>query len=263
MLAWSKKQHFGKNNQGEWDGGHHAAYRLMNDGQSLSKNTVPLFLFFVSPSQSLSLYPSFSLLERQHEALAEHDSVSSIYSQVVSSSSWGTRYTILWRGRGYKLQLFICRGRQGSPIFSPIYFVHTILKRDWKRAGHRIKERSRPPEWQNMIQRCPMSVFHLILAGSPSGEIPQTHLQSSARGAEGKGMDIHTQRERRRDGRWISLWLILWVWESRAPNTGWPGFSNEFDSSLCLLSLTGDQGCIITSSTHTHTHARTNRSMGS
>lgn len=37
-----------------------------------------------------------------------------------------------------------------------------------------------------------------------------------------------------------SLWLILWVWKSRVPNTGWPGFSNEFDSSLCLLSLAGD-----------------------
>lgn len=122
-----------------------------------------------------------------------------------------------------------------------------------------------------MIQRCPVSVFHLILAGSPSGEIPQTHFQSSVgrRGLNGEGWrerkereskHTHTERwrerergrDRGRDRRWISLWLILWVWESRAPNTGWPGFSNEFDSSLCLPSLTGDQDCIITSSTHTH-----------
>lgn len=96
-----------------------------------------------------------------------------------------------------------------------------------------------------MIERCPVSVFHLILAGSPSGEIPQTHLQSSARGAEVKRNGerrekvTHIEKEREMGGG-SSLWLILWVWESRAPNTGWPGFSNEFDSSLCLLSLTGD-----------------------
>ena len=108
-----------------------------------------------------------------------------------------------------------------------------------------------------MIERCPVFVFHLILAGSPSGEIPQTHLQSSTRLAEGKGKERERDGEREREMGVGSLWLILLVWESRAPNTGWPGFSNEFDSSLCLLSLTGDQDCIITSCKHTHTHART------
>lgn len=52
-------------------------------------------------------------------------------------------------------------------------------------AGQGIKESSRAPERRNMIERCPVSVFHLILAGSPSGEIPQTHLSViSKRGSE-------------------------------------------------------------------------------
>lgn len=173
------------------------------------------------------------------------------------------------------LKLFIWRARTAhSNIFFSILFLQFRGEIE-RRPGRGIKERSGPPERQNMIERCPVSAFHLILAGSPSGEIPQTHLQSSARGGEGKRMErqregkrrAHTYTHKERDGRWISLWLILWVWESRAPNTGWPGFSNEFDSSLCLLSLTGDQDCIITSSPHTHsqsrTHASTNRSMGS
>lgn len=42
---------------------------------------------------------------------------------------------------------------------------------------------------QNVIERCSASAFHLILAGSASGEIPQTYLHSSAmgEGVEGRG----------------------------------------------------------------------------
>lgn len=40
---------------------------------------------------------------------------------------------------------------------------------------------------QNVIERCSASVFHLILAGSASGEIPQTYLHSSAMGNGGGG----------------------------------------------------------------------------
>lgn len=57
MLSWSK-QHFGKNNQGVWDGVHHAARRLTSDGQSLCK-TPPVSSLCLS--SSLCLIISFSL----------------------------------------------------------------------------------------------------------------------------------------------------------------------------------------------------------
>lgn len=137
--------------------------------------------------------------------------------------------------------------------------------------GVGIKVRSRPPERRSWIERCSESPFHLDFSGSPSGEVPQTTTTNCTfwnqeGGVVGKGMEgwlkkktEKAEEKKRRNSWWISLWLILWVWESRAPNTGWPGFSNEFDSSLCLLSLTGDQDCIITSFTHTYSVTHTHR----
>lgn len=147
--------------------------------------------------------------------------------------------------------LFLSELREDGQHIRPPFLSHSVF---WKqREGWAGDKRDRrPPQKQNMIGRCPVSMFHLILAGSPSGKIPQTYCQSLAGRNDGEGWGremaegkhitsytvththAHTHISKRK------RWLILWVWESRAPNTGWPGFRNEFDSSHCLLNLTGD-----------------------
>lgn len=111
-------------------------------------------------------------------------------------------------------------------------------------------------------RRREVSPFHLLIPDLSDGENPPTAagVTRTGSGTESGDKTVITESNIQKSRiffffcwSWISLWLILWVWESRAVNTGWPGFSNEFDSSLCLLSLTGDQDCIITSFTHTYT----------
>lgn len=106
---------------------------------SLSAKNCPPFSFLCL---SFSIFLIISL-ERQHEALAEHDSVSSIYSQAVSSSSSSVWYTFLWRGRGYELKLFIWRGRQALPTFFPLFCSHCSeerLEEGW--AGDKRENRT-------------------------------------------------------------------------------------------------------------------------
>lgn len=95
MLSWSK-QHFGKNNQGEWDGVHHAARRLTSDGQSLCKNP---------PVSSLCLPSSVRLI------------ISSL------GGTWGVgcAWFSLWRQAGSR-----CLGCLWSGFYDYCWKKHTL-----------------------------------------------------------------------------------------------------------------------------------------
>lgn len=95
MLPWSK-QHFGKNNQGEWDGVHHAARRLTSDGQSLSKTP---------PVSSLCLSSSLCLI------------ISSL------GGTWGVGWAwfSLWNQAGNR-----CLGCLGSGVYDYCWDKHTF-----------------------------------------------------------------------------------------------------------------------------------------
>lgn len=95
MLPWSK-QHFGKNNQGEWDGVHHAARRLTSDGQSLSKTP---------PVSSLCLSSSLCLI------------ISSL------GGTWGVGWAWfgLWNQAGNR-----CLGCLGSGVYDYCWDKHTF-----------------------------------------------------------------------------------------------------------------------------------------
>lgn len=172
MSAWSKQQHFGKNNWGEWDGGHHTARRLMNDGQSCSKTmSRPLFLCLSSPVYLIIPF-----------ALCFCKTNMRLFSPpLYAAERLGGISRVVERVKRM-IKLFIWRGTGGS------HWRSCYSKREIeRRVGCRIQERGRPPVRQNVIERCSASAFHLILAGSASGEIPQTYLHSSAMGNGGGG----------------------------------------------------------------------------
>lgn len=95
----------GKNNQGERDGGRHAARETDGRRRVSQQNAVPLLLVSVS-SVLLIISFSLSLLERL-EALAEHDSVRTA-KQPGGKQKFMRRtvYDLMGRERGYRLQLF-------------------------------------------------------------------------------------------------------------------------------------------------------------
>lgn len=69
-------------------------------------------------------------------------------------------------------------GEDGQHMPPPFLSCSLFWKQREGWAGD--KRDRRPPQKQNMIGRCPMTMFHLILAGSPSGKISQTYCQSLA-----------------------------------------------------------------------------------
>lgn len=121
-----------------------------------------------------------------------------VYAARWSEVVHGVYSTVLLKGRRLCAEAFYSQRKTElansfsfSPIFRPSYPEERM-----KQSGQRgIKGGNRPPERQNMIERCPVSVFHLILVGSPSGEIPQTHLQSSVRGG------LKGKRQKRKEKR--------------------------------------------------------------
>lgn len=76
-------------------------------------------------------------------------------------------------------ELFLSELGEDGQHMPPPFLSHSLF---WKqREGWAGDKRDRrPPQKQNMIGRCPVSMFHLILAGSPSGKISQTYCQSLA-----------------------------------------------------------------------------------